>query len=375
MDSNGNGQIDMDEMQGPARFMLDRMAQNNPKIDLSKPVPLSVLTEGMDQMRKQRDESGGRGDEDRGDEDGAGSETESLVPTFGVAAMAEPPLGFGKDGELFSIKVLEVDTREAAERLKRYDRNNDGAVDQEELKRGRWTDNPMQYDRNRDGKLQANELAVRYARKRISDGENKTSDPKADQNNSRQNRWGGQQQSPEPEVPKGLWDERASYRVASNTSDSKVQGVPDWFNRDDADGDGQIAMREFTSDWTMALVEEFDRFDSNGDGFITAREALQSVKAGIFRGAPAAKIASSDSKPTASDSGSSGEMSLKGLPEDAEERWVKFAVTKLKKADADRNGRITGDEWGASDGPFSEIDQDGDGQITVAEYYAHRKKK
>ncbi len=31
MDTNGNGSLDPDEMQGPARFFLDRMAQNNPR--------------------------------------------------------------------------------------------------------------------------------------------------------------------------------------------------------------------------------------------------------------------------------------------------------------------------------------------------------
>ena len=51
MDTNGNGMLDPDEAQGPARFMLDRMARSNPKIDISKPIPMSLLTESFQQMR------------------------------------------------------------------------------------------------------------------------------------------------------------------------------------------------------------------------------------------------------------------------------------------------------------------------------------
>ena len=60
MDTNGNGMLDPDEAQGPARFMLDRMARSNPKIDISKPIPMSVLTESFQQMRSGGSSSDGR---------------------------------------------------------------------------------------------------------------------------------------------------------------------------------------------------------------------------------------------------------------------------------------------------------------------------
>ena len=51
MDTNGNGMIDPDESQGRARGMLERMAQSNPRINLSRPIPIEMLTREMDRMR------------------------------------------------------------------------------------------------------------------------------------------------------------------------------------------------------------------------------------------------------------------------------------------------------------------------------------
>ena len=49
-------------------------------------------------------------------------------------------------------------------------------------------------------------------------------------------------------------------------------GVPDWFIRLDADGDGQVGLYEWkTSGRPLA---EFVRMDRNGDGFITMPELL-----------------------------------------------------------------------------------------------------
>ena len=49
-------------------------------------------------------------------------------------------------------------------------------------------------------------------------------------------------------------------------------GLPDWFAKLDADGDGQIALHEWPADRSM---EEFAKYDLNGDGFITPQEVLR----------------------------------------------------------------------------------------------------
>jgi Ca2+-binding EF-hand superfamily protein len=51
--------------------------------------------------------------------------------------------------------------------------------------------------------------------------------------------------------------------------------LPDWFREKDVNGDGQVDMAEFASEWTPALIEEFNRYDLNHDGVITAAECLK----------------------------------------------------------------------------------------------------
>src|SRR5262249_26022092 len=41
------------------------------------------------------------------------------------------------------------------------------------------------------------------------------------------------------------------------------------------DGDGQIEMWEFSSNWTEQTVREFQKYDLNGDGVITPEEWLK----------------------------------------------------------------------------------------------------
>ncbi len=78
--------------------------------------------------------------------------------------------------------------------------------------------------------------------------------------------------------------------------------MPQWFIDKDRNGDGQITMAQYATNWTPALVAEFNKYDLNHDGIITAEEVLKVL--GITAGsaakaaptaiaAPAAKAASS----------------------------------------------------------------------------------
>lgn len=49
-------------------------------------------------------------------------------------------------------------------------------------------------------------------------------------------------------------------------------GVDDWFLETDADGDGQITMREFTAHLSEGDVTRFASLDPDGDGVVTAAE-------------------------------------------------------------------------------------------------------
>ena len=50
-------------------------------------------------------------------------------------------------------------------------------------------------------------------------------------------------------------------------------GLPPWFRKLDADGDGQITLSEFAPTASAAALREFEAYDHNRDGVITPQEA------------------------------------------------------------------------------------------------------
>ncbi len=378
LDTNGNQMIDLDEMQGPARFMIERMARDNPSIDVNKPVSIAKITEAMEsRMRGDRGGDSSNGG-DRPEESTAPVEEAPLVPGFGVMTSPDPLPGFGQDADKYAVKIEERDLKEASDRIARYDKNKDGQIDEGELKDGRWTDNPMQYDRNRDNKLNKQELAVRYARKRLSSSEEAT---KKESSVSARSSRGKPEEKQEVVDP---WKAQAHYRITPKTGKfAKVQGVQGWFTTSDVDGDGQVMMHEFASNWDDATIEEFRKFDTNFDGTITTAELLASVKNGVMRGSGGSSSPSSSAGSTASTSsatmasGSTSSSSGGGGFDSAgvETKWVSFLDKGMTAMDRDKNKRITADEWPASNGEFNTFDSNQDGTISMLEWYNVRKKR
>jgi Ca2+-binding EF-hand superfamily protein len=66
---------------------------------------------------------------------------------------------------------------------------------------------------------------------------------------------------------------RKSYR-ASPATERLPKGLPDFFLRNDADGDGQISMSEYAASWSDRIAAEFAEYDLNSDGIITPEECL-----------------------------------------------------------------------------------------------------
>lgn len=52
-------------------------------------------------------------------------------------------------------------------------------------------------------------------------------------------------------------------------------GLANWFVDRDADGDGQITLREFSAKWSPEVAAEFAEYDRNGDGIVTAAESVR----------------------------------------------------------------------------------------------------
>jgi hypothetical protein len=70
-------------------------------------------------------------------------------------------------------------------------------------------------------------------------------------------------------------DKRRTYRFTPAT-DRLPTNLPSSFKSRDRNGDGQIAMSEFSRNWSKRTVGDFRRDDLNGDGIITPKEALKS---------------------------------------------------------------------------------------------------
>jgi len=72
----------------------------------------------------------------------------------------------------------------------------------------------------------------------------------------------------------GMGKDKKPYR-ALTPLERLPKGLPDWFARDDKDGDGQVAMAEFAVARSQAKVDEFAAYDLNHDGVITPSEYLK----------------------------------------------------------------------------------------------------
>jgi Ca2+-binding EF-hand superfamily protein len=405
MDRNGNGSIDPDEMEGPARFMIERMARSNPKIDMSKPIPLSAISEAFQAMRSGGSSWGGSswggsswGSSSSSTDDSVNVE-KVLVPGFGIKKEKAPVPGFGSLSKQESIRVEEQDLREADDRMQRYDRNRDGVLDEAEIRDGRWSDSPMVYDKNGDGKLTREELAVRYAKRRMSSSNDSSSYPQRDSRDSSRdgrdrdrsgsggNDRGNKDEKKEASNP---YEKTASYRLFDKEGNAKKPtGLPEWFTRNDVNNDNQVSMQEFIKKLTNDAIEDFNRFDSNQDGFITAKECLAAAKKGYIPGSLGSVASSSsssspssgssgeskpaDSKPTASTA--SAPSAAGAPPMDA--RMKEWVAGRLKRYDKDGNGKLDPEELKAYDGKvdFAAIDLNKDGLVDVDEMYAERMKK
>ncbi len=377
LDRNGNGIIDPDEQQGPAEFLISRLQREDPSIRPGQPIPLSKLAEGFERMRG----GGDRGDRGRGNDPRQAGldalEVELLVPGFGSDIVPEPVPGFGPAAEMLAVPVSEEDERQAAATIRRYDRNRNGMLDENEM--GRLSGNPLDFDRNRDGRLSAGELSVRYARRREAEAEARAMGRSDD-------RRGRQEEPPPREIP-DPYNGRNSFRVVSDQD--LPEGTPRWFEEKDRNRDGQVAMAEYTGKWNESLVDEFFRWDANGDGVITAEEALRGVEAGnqVTAGndsgpsnpdrPPMARSSDQDRGPDRPSR--DGETSRSSEPagaapaEDAatvepDERTLKFAERIINQNDQNGDGVLTASEWKSMLMNPAPADADGDGRVTAKEY-------
>ena len=366
LDQNGNGILEVSEQHGPAQFLISRLQQSDPSIKSGQPISLKKVTDAFTKMRggstsgtSSRSNRGGSGEPSAADQ---ALEVELLVPGLGTDAEPMGLPGFGATAEMLSVAVTDADRREAAERMRRYDQNKDGFITKNELS-SRFAGNPMDFDRNKDGKLSESELAVRYARRREGEEEAKASQKPASR----------RKESHRKEVKEvDVYDGRTSYRIDSEEKKAP-EGLPGFFLDKDANGDQQVTMAEFAKDWDNDMVAEFAKSDLNNDGTITAKEALKAVADGMSvnittkssssRSRSGSTASSSRSKPTSSSSKSSSASSDK-----LEERNRAYGERIVARNDKNKDGVLVASEWKSMLMNPAPADANRDGRITAEEY-------
>ena len=149
--------------------------------------------------------------------------------------------------------------------LKRYDKNKNGVIDKDEW--GGMRGDPAEHDLNKDGHLTLDELIIRlnnYNRKKNS------SEKSSSSSKNYQSRKGDDSVSARSHAG----EDKKPYR-ALTPLERLPKGLPDWFARDDRNGDGQVAMAEFAVAGSKAKADEFAGYDLNHDGVITPSEYLK----------------------------------------------------------------------------------------------------
>lgn len=266
---------------------------------------------------------------------------DNMVPGFGQVEDLPPIPGFGTDDEE-TVRVEPQDIKKAEETIRRYDRNRNGTIERAEVV-GRWADDPFDYDKNRDNHISQQEMARRYALRRMREQQRANSSSSQGQSGQQRLPEDEQRRLHEAEEQKRRAEEerrrryrsigRETWRLAatlmgrydtskdgmldraeskalglsfaeadadgrgridraelaqwlheqvSNSGKGVPKGLPDWFARRDLNGDGQVKMAEFADEWTELKAGEFERFDLNGDGIIMPEECLK--VAGTFGG-------------------------------------------------------------------------------------------
>ncbi len=318
MDANHDGMLHPDEVpperRGMFQFFASRMG-----VDPSKPIPISRVREAVSSRSSQNSSAstGGAAPPEKSSANKSAKPAEPpLVPGFGVEQVIVAVPAFGErvasDPAVLASSASAlgaVDSRirgYAEERFRRYDRNHSGSLEKEEW--GEMRGDPAAMDRNRDGRLTLEEYTLGvadYARSRVGGSSG------GDRGRGPEGGFGGG-----PGGPGGPAD-NAEHSVA-DASESKggkpyryvspkerlPEGLPSWFAQRDRNGDGQIAMAEYSTSWSDDDAREFARQDLNGDGFLTPKECLDSAAGAVGSAVSGPSPSSTNSSPTSAPAGS-----------------------------------------------------------------------
>jgi subtilisin-like proprotein convertase family protein len=317
LDTNQDGNIDPDEITPLSRLFLEQIAEAR-RISLDRPNKIEDLQLAARIYHALRNGVAGKDIQPVGQpsvRDFGPEPDRPLVPEFGLSDLKYP--------------YLQEDLDDADRTLRRSDRNEDGYIDLAEAKRAQWRHrDPFEMDVDNDGRLSRMELTQRYARRRMLESASSELRQKAKRTGGEirpverreasrrypsrdsgdylsatvmsrfdQNRNGRLelQEAAGLGIPTVTLDTDRDGELSRDELNAYMKGIesqvgtlsealPIWFFELDANGDEQISMAEFTSDWSAEKLAEFAAYDFNADGLITTAEVLdvKSVSGGTY---------------------------------------------------------------------------------------------
>ena len=149
--------------------------------------------------------------------------------------------------------------------ISRYDENKNGVLEENEWKR--MSSFHRGADADGDKRITRDELTDRLAS--YSQGKGSSSGGGSSPSRPAADKPGDSYKVTGPRLSGG----RRSYK-AQTPAERLPKGLPDWFTRNDANGDGQISLAEFAVTITDDKLQEFHSLDANQDGLIIPRECL-----------------------------------------------------------------------------------------------------
>ena len=196
-------------------------------------------------------------------------------------------------GRAAETRTAASDNRSDADRLRsyakslveRYDKNGNMMLEASE--RTEMRGRPAEADLNQDDVITLDELVIHLSPNRAgaagsssssSGGTTSRSDSAA--SDRRSTTRPERDDQPAQRVYSGSSDaagkgdaQRKSYRFTPPLERLPASGLPSWFKSRDANGDGQVAMHEFSRSWSDRTAAEFTRHDKDNNGVITPEEA------------------------------------------------------------------------------------------------------
>jgi len=245
MDSNGNGTIDAEEVAGDQKAFVERMF-SRAGIEPKYPLPISQILQAMTNSDHTRGSDGSGRSGSSG-----GPSTSGNKPSAGDSSRAQPGFGFGQ--------AKSSSSQPSASGFGQ----SSGVGTKSVVIPGPSNSSPAPAASPATAKPPA---SVTSSAPSTSSPQPASADPSKPANAE------GNSASPAIEQK----PVRKSWRFL--TPRERLTGLPEWFLRKDADGDGQVTMAEYAKDCTPAEAVEFDRLDLNHDGITTAAECLKGEK-------------------------------------------------------------------------------------------------